>query len=382
MADGLFSDLYRYRQRANKNNLEDWLTECLAAVLRSLDQGQWRRFLTHLSGRPENYFDALLGDEPPEVTTQVQAGADYGIPDLVIWHRGSPIVLFENKVAHSVAVSETDEGQEKNQLHRYAAWLHEGAAPDVGYSQLVFLTHLTRPPSDFETKFPEGRCPYFGIQRRASTWGALTRHLVAITDAEGNRALSSNLVSALYQMLEEQNMANEFPDTTAIAALQVFLAQGGAIENLLIRMWDEVHGAGSSSNMQREKTELEFEFGRYTAHRYANKIERVHTSTAFLMTGLWFPEINDGWTSEDLDGFKPQGPQVFLIFADDNDDVFAEIGDAPSEAWYRPSSDFLRLKSLHEFTGSPDERATQILQWLAAETKDLREFLLQERLVT
>jgi hypothetical protein len=32
----LFSELYRYRQRENRENQEDWLTECLAAVLRAL----------------------------------------------------------------------------------------------------------------------------------------------------------------------------------------------------------------------------------------------------------------------------------------------------------------------------------------------------------
>lgn len=374
----LFVDLYRYRQREKKNNLEDWFTECLAAVFRSLDRIQWTLMLSTSLEFSAKETAELLQPGLPRVKTQVQAGSIYGIPDLVIYFGDSAAIVFENKVAHSVAEADEDTGI-RNQLHRYCEWLAQEGS-DQGAKRLVFLTHLTRPPQDFGQTSPVGPCPYKKIERCSLTWGELTRHLVAITSSEGERALSHGLAKALYQMLENENMANEFPGSTEFAALEVLLSQGGAMENLLEKMWAEVSGVANSTKMSREVTDLEFKYGRYSVHRYVNRIAVPDTRHAFVMTGVWFPEVEETWEAKDLSGFDATGPQIFLLFGDDNDNIFEEIEGAPSGEWHRPASDFLKLAPLYGFTGNADERASKILEWLALAARELRPFLIEKKL--
>ena len=377
----MFSNLYRFRQRENKNNLEDWFTECLAATLRSLDENQWTELLREILSDFENAI-SKLDVEKLTVKTQVQAGSDFGIPDLVVYHRDKPTILFENKVAHSVSENVDEAGQIRSQLHRYADWLDHQIDDEDAPKQLVFLTHLTSVPADFQSHEVADESRYHFIPRISTTWGRLGRQLLNVTGAEGERSLSHSLASAFYEMLEEENMSNEFPTSTDFAALEVYLAQGGAMENLVQRMWAEIAFVANSSNQSREHYELAYDYGRYCVHRYVNRTERTGSTRSYLMTGVWFPEVEDTWPPEDLGGHRAEGPQIFLQFADDKDDVFEKIIDRPSDAWLRPASDFLRLTPLYEFTGSPDERATKILHWLAGEAKLLRDFLLREGLTT
>jgi len=46
-----FSVLYSYRERERKNNYEDWLIECLAAILRALPQAVFSDFMSRLTGQ-------------------------------------------------------------------------------------------------------------------------------------------------------------------------------------------------------------------------------------------------------------------------------------------------------------------------------------------
>ncbi|WP_147366957.1 type I restriction enzyme HsdR N-terminal domain-containing protein [Aurantiacibacter zhengii] len=378
----LFSDLYRFRQRENKNNLEDWLTECLAAVLRELNRDEWQKFLIEVTGADQFAIAKLLSEEIPEVRTQVQAGGGIGIPDLVIFHRDQPFVLFENKVAHSVSVHENDAGEVVNQLHRYARWLVKQSRPGAEVLHLVFLTHLTRPPADFGVMKASNLCPYEGIARTTESWGRIARTLSRITRTEKPASLAAGLAKAFQTMLENENMANEFPDTNSFAALQIFLKQGAALENLVSRMWDEAAGVANSGKMSARRVEAELDYGRYSASRYANAIASPATNSAFLMTGIWYPEVKDVWQADELGGYEPTDPHVFLLFADDKDDVFTSIHGVPGEGWHRPNSDFLALQPLYSFKGSPDSRAASILEWVAREAKLLRPFLLENNLST
>ncbi len=372
----LFVDLYRYRQRERKHNLEDWLTECVAAIFRSFDPPQWTTFLSDLLGEDADALATLLNGRLPDVQTQVPAGAEYGIPDLVLYIHGRPWLLIEGKVAHSVAEAVSEEGAVRNQLHRYADWLALNADPG-SRPHLAFLTHITRPPDDFSN---DDANLYCGVARLVTTWGALGRLLKTTTNREGKRSLSHSLTCAFYTMLEDKNMANEFPGSTAMASLELFLTQGRELENLLDRMWSEVAFVAKCSNQSAKRIESEFKYGRYTAWRYTNRIDRVDTTNAFLMTGIWFPEVVKTWEASELNGYAPWGPQIFLYFADDDEEVFSDIPGQPAVGWFRPSGDILRLRPLHEFQGDPDNRATEIMKWLAGEAKVLREFLLGEKL--
>lgn len=109
----LFTDLYRYRQREKKNNLEDWLTECVAAILRALPKPVFAAFASGLTGQSADSIANVFED----VSIATQVTIDRGTqgsqrPDLLISiaapdegdrkKPSQPWLLFENKVFHHV----------------------------------------------------------------------------------------------------------------------------------------------------------------------------------------------------------------------------------------------------------------------------------------
>ena len=372
----LFSNLYPYRERQTKSNLEDWLTECLAAVLKSLSADQWCAFLSLLTGF-EASSEGAISQASPTVQTQVFAG-QFGRPDLVVFVDEQPAIVFESKVGHSVAEQVNAAGYKRHQLHRYAEWMKERRTSALIEQRLIFLTHITQAPEDFLALHPpEG---YFGVARQVESWGALARKLLAVTQPEGERAASRSLAKALYEMLENEGMANEFPGSSDVAALELFLGHGSTIENLVAQMWKKASQIANCSNQNREVIGPQIEFGAYSAYRYVNRTKRTPSHT-FVQTGLWFPELYSGWNASNLGAYEAHGGHVYLLFGSDTEGMFEDIQACPAE-WFRPFSDFLTTRPLADFQGSPDERACSILEWVSAEGSKLRTFLLEQQLAT
>ena len=337
-------------------------------------------FLSTISGDDAEALSDVLASSELTVETQVSAGK-LGRPDLVIFLDRAPFLLFENKVAHSVGEDFDREGKARNQLQRYARWMHEKRC-HVGATQtLIFLTHITTPPHDFAARAVE-ECPYFNVKRRVQSWGDVSRLLLNVTKPEGERSISYQLSKCFYQFLKEWDMDNEYPDSKDLAAVELFLHHGVKCHNLVTEMWKAVSGIANSSNQSRELIQPELDYGRYTGSRYINRPQRLKNSFTFIMTGIWFHGLSDVYETEDLREYEAHGPFVFLTFSNDDFDVFDDVKGKPGENWLRPGSDFLVLKSLHDFTGSPDERAGSILNWVTTEGSKLRAFLLKEGLTT
>ncbi|NJC05765.1 hypothetical protein GGQ97_001558 [Sphingomonas kaistensis] len=376
----LFSQLYKLCSRdGEKSCLEDWLTECIAVVFRSLSNEEWLALIERLSGHSALDLTAVL--DGADITVRTQVSADhFGRPDLVIYVGDDPLILFENKVAHTVDQASDASGRVVHQLHRYAEWLSTQERAKGLRHSLVFLTHITAPPADFTIS--EGENVYFGVHRQVDSWGELTRFLIEITQGSGSNSFSHKLSLSLLEHLECNDMANEFPKTSDFAALELFLRFGPPLENLVTQMWRQVAHAANSSNQSGMSVDPEHEYGRYEASRYVNRTSRTGSTGSFLSTGIWYPEIGTGWDKDDLNGYEARGPHVFLLFADNDDDVFEDIKGVPGQDWLRPSSDFLVLRPLHSFGGDADDRARAMLEWLSGEAKKLRAFLLSENLTT
>lgn len=377
----LFTDLHRYRTRDDGNsNLEDWLTECLAAVLRSLSKDQLHEFLVGLlRAEPEDAAQLWAGGTP-RIETQVDAG-QFGRPDLAIFFGSQLVAVFENKVAHSIGGAGDLHEHAEHQLHRYAQWMREQCDGSGSPQTLVFLTHITQPPADF-LSVPTSQDHYAGITRVVESWGGAARAIGLITRSEGPRSLASALASAFLGMLQEQDMENEFPDTTDIAATQLFLAHGLAVHNLVEQMWNRVAKVANSNKMSARAVGPQLNVGRYSAYRYVNRIAAVKTPNIFLETGLWFPEVGEGWESHELGSAWITSPQAYLLFAADDDDEFTHIEGSPGEGWMRPASDFLILRPLDQLGAEPDQRASAIFEWLEQEGARLKSFLVDKQLTS
>src|SRR5690606_24369767 len=133
MTSSIFSKVYSYRERENKNSKENFLIEIFAHCL-EVD----KRFLSNFLG-----LIALNSDD--EISIETQVVYDYGRPDLEInLLKSKTCILVECKVEHY---------ERDNQLEDYMKILLE---KDVKQKHLVYLTkyyenkEITNPKIAFE----------------------------------------------------------------------------------------------------------------------------------------------------------------------------------------------------------------------------------------
>lgn len=359
----LFTKLYAYRQRDSRDPLEDWLTECLAAVLRALPIDQLGPIIAQLTSRPQLDVELVLQNRRPSIVTQFSTQA-HGRPDLVILLHDEPWIVFENKVAHQV----------DDQLDRYGAWLASirGAVP---WRALVYVTHVTQPPADFSAEIWAER--HHGVSPAVTSWGRLSRLLLGLT-ADVADTLSRSLAESFYNMLESLQMADEFPSSQSYAALEIFLSQAGPLENLVARMWEQVCHSANSAKLGSHSIEADPEYGCYAASRYVQRAPNNDSGWSFIETGIWFPSLQRWWSAEQL-GSTPRGPQVYLFFGNADDQVLAKVEGTPL-GWSRPAGQFFCCKSILDFPSQIDAQAASVLDWCRSRADELKTFLISNEL--
>lgn len=402
--------LYSFKQREKAdgelfNPLEDFLTEILAACIRSLDGAMRSNFLNALCGGHFSKGELeILASDTVELKTQ-HIASTYGRPDMVLFAHGVPLCIFENKVAHSISEKYDERsGHMQSQLHKYCEWLvsersaiHEQLTKDEETSarhtwfakpQLIFISHFTQPPSDFGDDPSATSCKYYNLQRHNHSWSTVARALLACTNKLHERDYARTLSNNFLEFLKEQDMASEYPEHKSFAALELFLSEGAKLENLMDTMFDAVKHAANLKNNSAHYFEPDFEFGHYSKIHYVKECGIANGWTA-LRVGIWFPSSGNGWVGESIeDDMKMQGedmgsftdgPRIYLAFMNRDDDVFKKIKTRP-DGWFRPTSDFMVFKELGSFTGDPVTRAENIVAWLKIEADKLRQFLIENNL--
>lgn len=372
----LFLDLFTYRQRENKDPLEDWLTECLAATMRAFPEDKLAELLCWLSN-PANEARVLSHVKSGKVAIETQyAAATAGRPDMVITVSGFPWIVFENKVGHHVSGRVCEDGGVSHQLRGYADWLKVASDGCDLRPGMVFVTHLTPPPEDFEDGYPVDH--YHGFSRRRLSWGEFAKKLLELAIDLPTDHHASALAEALQAYLKENNMSSEFPDMTAFAAAQVYLAQAERLEGLVDRMWTHARRIAGFGKTNDYVLKPQTEFGTIAAWRYIAPTTKSQSRDSYIETGIWFSEMGD-W-AEDLALFgKFRGPQVYIGLFNGTDDYFSFVHGAP-EGFFRANGDFLAIKSIAEFSQEPQTRGQEIEAWTAKCAKILRSFLLEQDL--
>lgn len=375
----LLVDLYRYREREKKENQEDWLTECLAAVLRALPAEPLAAVLHHLVRQPR---DAILGviDELVVETQRTITRGEGGRrqrPDLVVSIGTTPWLLFENKVFHSVARDEIEDGTIETQLHRYGAWLQAQEFEVAGLSpSLVFVTYGSAAPADFMDR--NSRHPaYQGLRRYCSTWGQLGRLLDKATAHLDETLHARALVLGYNHYLENHGMADDYPEYSDLAGLGMFVDKAEQFSKLVNDMFNRV-GAFAPFNGRTAWAHPQAEAGSFIAYRYFSAGKRYDNAT-FIATGLWFPEKGDGWyrplIEEETGIAISPSPKVMIQFGNDKDDALKHLQGVPGEGWYRPLSEFVTFRDFASFPGDRAERANAMFEWLDVEIAKLKNLL-------
>lgn len=367
----LFIDLYAYREREDKGPLEDWLTECLAVTLRALPAAAKGDLFSYLSGGSIADPLAFFAEHELEILTQYVTTA--GRPDLVIMLDGCPWILFENKVGHGVSKRKTETGEERHQLLGYSDWLDKRGANCILPRALVFVTHITPSPLDFRD--PSKADVYHNVRRVHISWGDMARRMAALVAGlpEDNHARA--IVGAFLFYLENQDMSHEFPSSSSLAAAEIYVTQADAVENLVVRMWNEIDGIAKFGGTPTYELKALIEESSISAWR--NTGAAVSSiSGCFFQTGIWFAESGK-WLGEFEVGRELKGAQAYVYFGNQYDDAFAAIQTQP-DGWMRPLGEFLSCKAIAEFPTDPQARGEEIVAWIADKTRVLNEFLKQQ----
>ena len=386
----LFTDLYRYRQREKKNNLEDWLTECVAAILRALPKPVFAAFAARLTGQNADSIANVFEDLSIATQVTIDRGTQGSQrPDLLISiaapdegdrkKPSQPWLLFENKVFHHVDEEELDSGEIQNQLHRYGNWLRKQDFDRPEFSRaLVFITHGTQAPDDFKT--PDDNHPSYGkLGRICGTWGSLADLLEEVSSDFDDALHFRELIKAYHTFLKEHGMADDYPEYRDYSDLAAYIETGDKFEKLVNEMickldcFAPFRGRVSWAHSDADR-------GIFYAYRYLAEGTNYDQQT-YVATGIWFPDRGEGWYSEELEEAMgspiSHSPKIFLQLANDKDGALGAIEGEVSDQFFRFETDFFAFREVASFPPDPAEAATEILMWVESEGAQLNALLVR-----
>ena len=331
----LFLDLRRYRPRfnegekADRDPLEDWLTECLATCLRALakqSKSDLVPLLSHLSGLKENQIVRKILSADLLFLTQ-QVCDDKTRPDLVIYVNRKPWIVVENKVSHKATLS---------QLICYAEWLK--AQVDDYAGAIAFITHHTRAPDGFHSQHQS----FKGLGTRVTSWGAVSKILLKATENHPSNTISKELAISFNSQLEDLNLSSNYPSSKSLSAADVFMNLGAGIEVLSNDLLKEAACIGDFSKQPTQDARPYFHTGLYYAVRWAKNVRG--DQGAYVATGFWFPgsgTYGADW-EEHLGEAISDTVKIFVTI--ESEDLMEMVQDAPP-LWRRNESEFLAFVS-------------------------------------
>ena len=282
----LYSRLYRYRERARRSPLENYLTEALSDFLNRCPGEVKIRFVADLlmpergkvaweQSREE--FNTLSS----RTQVSIRVADKLGLPDMVIESDGRTLLVVENKVGHGVgkyhdeqvgpvgqrllgrargpsdgqSLSKTRPDEEsadrnfvysevetKDQLELYGQWLSNQLKGTPWKGCLTLLTHYTVSPTDF-LNLEEAR--YGSTFRHVATWGSVYRWLVSSCGVRPNIDQTNfpawkTLGRELAIFLREKGMSGEEMTSLDFAACQVYLSSHARFINTFRRVYAKV----------------------------------------------------------------------------------------------------------------------------------------------
>jgi hypothetical protein len=365
---GVFRDLFEFRPRfqegekQDRTPLEDWLTECLAACLRSLVTHEpeiSQKVLSGISGRPVNALtDERREGSRPSVVTQFRC-PDGQRPDLIVFLGERPWIVVESKIEHTATIE---------QLAGYAKWMRDASKGGPLYPTLAYLTYSTPCPQGFTDTNPS----FEGIHLARHRWAGIGRALVKACEPLADHHVSRELCSAFLHQLEDLNMSNEYPSSKTMAASQMFMLFGLELELLVNSLLDDVTAIGDFSHQKYTPAKPEFNQGLYTAGRWAKSVRG--DIGAQVWVGLWFPETGSYRidVEREMKIEVGEAPKVFVTV--DSEALLAAAPGCP-EGWHRDDEEFLAFANYDEFGVDPTERANAAKAWTRERIAVLKDHL-------
>ena len=172
-------------------------------------------------------------------------------------------------------------------------------------------------------------------------------------------------------------MANDYPEFKEFAGLGMFVESADRFRKLIDEMIGRTDDVAPFQGNVRW-ADADAQEGTFRAWRYLAEEERYDGWT-YLATGIWFPDLGDGWYADaitDEVGETPnQSPKVYLQLANHQTGALDRIKGLPNDDWIRPDGDLLTLRDVSRFPNDPTDRAVAIFSWLDLSCEALRMFL-------
>lgn len=160
-------------------------------------------------------------------------------------------------------------------------------------------------------------------------------------------------------------MSNDYPAYKDLAQLSAFIEVSDSLEKLVNDMYRRVERFGAFSTHTTWAVHSSGE-GTYSAWRYFAPTKLLPAGS-FIQTGIWFPDVSDGWFRDDVERQTDQvvtsAPKVFLLLANDDDHKLTDI-EHPGGEWLQLNSDLFAFRDFASFGREPTDRANAIIAWL------------------
>jgi len=367
----LYGKLFKYRSRAARSPLEDYLTECLADLFNRFDGSTQKKFIRRV------FIPAGLQSKWDEFSSafdtlrmETQHAILNGRIDIVVFAGGDPVIVIENKIDAPISVN----GDGNDQLAIYGRWIiasKRNAFPGV----VCLLTYLTEPNEGFMDgdKKSGGAIPH--VERWSSVAAALsdTNELFGTQQAD-----VITLKSELFMFLEEMNMSHDFAGRDEFAAAIVYLRAGSRMNYTFETIYDHIKSLkgcfATNSSIHEESLHFDTKDSLIWGWKYLS-----HPT----LTGLFF---GYGMALEPALTFRassaPTRDAVFLCVGAEGTRSMQSLRaakDIPGKPWmYVDLGDWsavIWFKSLHSFMADPEKFAPQMIEWIDESAADVNAFV-------
>ena len=385
---GIYSRVFKYRERPSSSPAENFLTEGLADLLGRFPPDVQREFICAMLPKTyeQNFVDCATASKRLRFITQfpILVGVFTKLPDMVVLLDDQPFVLFEIKInateqQHTIrsehdleADSEQQEIVTQGQLQTYSNWIREqntGEWPGA----VVFLTHQTRAPDGFDLNDIMTRRTIHSIR----TWTDVGRWLARHIDLELIDKTYCALTRDYLQFLKEIGLMNNYVTLRDLAATQIFLPSQQALRYTFRSIADAASSAQPKSKGGHIHAEFWPQGGVYWSYYYLNSKLNLHSSKFYLAFGISFPETGD-FGSKDRDKLPQHEPFFFILLSDEwQKRKASELLTRIPENWLQINdrAEAVVVRPVSKFDANPDVRAAAVKTWAQEEVSRLVNFI-------
>lgn len=346
----IYSRLFRYSARKNREPLEDFLTEAFCDLMRRMPKESVVKFLNYAFKDATKRMDwswLNTGD----ATWRTQVCVPNGIADAVLYFENDPVLVIESKTWSGFQDHST-ENETADQLTTYSKWLSANNSNPLRCGMLL-ITGTTMSPAGYHSDGP------YAIECRSQiTWASSSRWLESqILVAQNDPNVWAELAKDLIFFLKEKKLSSEIFTSSDLSAVHLMLPAMNRWRSTFQILWD---GAGDSGKLFQARTsELLFHRSGGVLWQYRNAKPTFAPAGCYIALGLRFPEYCQWFQNLNL----PDQPQFIALISSDKEKLSSKIALPDGWLYAEDEGEFITVREVSAFSESPDQRIDELQLW-------------------